>query len=233
VKNNQKLVDELVSDYELLLTMSWHDEPGMEDESKNAYGKFYERHKEFLMKVCKRACRSEDQANDELAEDLFFNTMKLVYDKARIMADGIEHKQEGGAEKMENRVEGYLSVMADNMLKQMHKAQKRKIKLELPEEEAFEAILGRYVEQEDEAKAELSLKSAELLAVEQALELLSERERDILLTYMRYENGNMHLPDEEIAFLCERYNLKAVTLRVIKKRALEKVTNKAKGLLKI
>jgi len=231
VKNNQKLADELVSDYELLLTMSWQDEPGMEDESKVAYGKFYERYKEFLMKVCKRACRSEDQSNDALAEDVFFNTMKLVYDKAGVMAEAIEHKREGGAENIEQRVEGYLSVMADNMLKQMRKAQQRDIKLELPKEEVFELLLDRYVEQEgDEGD---SLKSAELLAVEQALDLLSERERDILLTYMRYENGKMHLPDDEIAFLCERYNLKPVTLRVIKKRALEKVTNKAKGLLKI
>lgn len=55
------------------------------------------------------------------------------------------------------------------------------------------------------------------------LQTLSEKERDVLLTYMMYQDGNKHLPDEVTKLLCERYGTTSVNLRKIKQRTLEKV----------
>jgi DNA-directed RNA polymerase sigma subunit (sigma70/sigma32) len=60
-------------------------------------------------------------------------------------------------------------------------------------------------------------------ALDEALQTLSDKERDILLTYMMYQEGNKHLPDEVIQVLCDRYETSSINLRKIKQRALEKV----------
>ena len=52
---------------------------------------------------------------------------------------------------------------------------------------------------------------------------IRDRERDVLLTYMMYQDGNKHLPDEVTKLLCERYGTTSVNLRKIKQRTLEKV----------
>lgn len=53
--------------------------------------------------------------------------------------------------------------------------------------------------------------------------MLSEKDQEILLTYMMYQDGNKHLPDEVLKELCDKYETTSVNLRKIKERALQKV----------
>lgn len=52
---------------------------------------------------------------------------------------------------------------------------------------------------------------------------MSEREKDIIFTYMMYQDGNKHLPDEILNELRLRYNTTSENIRQIKKRAMTKL----------
>ena len=56
-----------------------------------------------------------------------------------------------------------------------------------------------------------------------ALSLLSERDREILLTCFLYQEENKHLPDEVLSELSNRYSTTPANIRQIKKRALDKI----------
>lgn len=59
-----------------------------------------------------------------------------------------------------------------------------------------------------------------------ALEALSEREKEVTLTYMEYDTGeNKYLPRDVINTLCAKFNTTAPYLRKIKQRSLEFLRN--------
>ena len=79
----------------------------------------------------------------------------------------------------------------------------------------------------DEPATENVFKSANRRLLDEALEnVLTDRERDILRTYMLYKdanNPNSHLPDEEIRKACQYWSTTPQNLRTIKSRALKAV----------
>ena len=62
------------------------------------------------------------------------------------------------------------------------------------------------------------------ILLEEALHQLTEKEYDILMTYIEYDTDQKkHIPDEVIALLTTKYQTTPVNLRQIKCRALKKV----------
>ncbi len=61
------------------------------------------------------------------------------------------------------------------------------------------------------------------LLLTQALEMLSDREKDILLTYLMYEDGTKYLPGTVLQELCTRHGITADNARQIKSRAMKKL----------
>ena len=59
--------------------------------------------------------------------------------------------------------------------------------------------------------------------VEEALKTLSDRDQDILRTYMMYEDGKKHLPDGVFQHLLKKYNTTPENLRQVKGRSLKKI----------
>jgi len=59
--------------------------------------------------------------------------------------------------------------------------------------------------------------------LDDALRLLSERDREILLTCYMYKEDKKHLPDEVINELSLRYSTTPANIRQIQKRSLEKL----------
>lgn len=70
-------------------------------------------------------------------------------------------------------------------------------------------------------KTKLLLQRRKIL--EAALATLSEIERDVLMTYIRYQEGQKHLPDQEMQRLCDYHKKTSDNVRQIKKRAMDKV----------
>ena len=53
--------------------------------------------------------------------------------------------------------------------------------------------------------------------------MLSDREKDILLTYLMYEDGTKYLPGTVLQELCRRHGRTADNARQIKSRAMKKL----------
>jgi len=65
-------------------------------------------------------------------------------------------------------------------------------------------------------------KSEEFLLAERALQTLSERDRNILVTYLMFEDGSKKLPSNEIQRLADMWDVLPDNMRQIKKRSLAK-----------
>ena len=81
----------------------------------------------------------------------------------------------------------------------------------------YQQIIDKTTAEEEDSHSPLMSKLLE------ALKSLSDRDRDILLTYYRYEDGNKQLPRTVLKELCNKYGIEHCTLRQIKLRSFKKV----------
>lgn len=164
-----------------------------------AFGKIYEKYCEVLWTVCVKVC-----GGNAVADKVFGETWKKILNHPNY--DYTNNKV---------TIMTWLSRIA-------HNARLDILKKELP---MFDYTIDDYLETEigieEEKDIELSF-SAQL--IEGALAELSEKERDILKTYILYDTDKKsHVPDEVLDELKERYQTTSTNLRQIKKRALSKV----------
>jgi RNA polymerase sigma factor (sigma-70 family) len=181
------------SDEDLLIMTSFQNEN--EEEAKEAFKIFYDRHKQYLWNLCCKVCRDIDMANDVMQ-----NTWIAIY----------KYSHTYNANK--SSVKTWMSKIANNEMIDL-----------LKKETSFIHLNEDVYSIPDVDDAEEITPSLEKREVDKALNLLSDKEKDILLTYMQYSDGNKHLPDEVISELCRRYSTLPANLRQIKKRSLNKV----------
>jgi RNA polymerase sigma factor (sigma-70 family) len=183
------------SDEDLLFMISLKNESGKEAEE--AFRIFYNRHKQFLWNLCYKVCRNED-----LAKDVMQNTWIAI------------HKYCHTYDAQRSKVTTWMSKIARNEMCDLFKSETKNI----PLNEDIYSI-------SDDNAEDTEFTTPEKKILEEALNTLSERDKDILRTYMQYSEGNKHLPDEITNELCRRYSTTSANLRQIKKRSLEKVKN--------
>jgi len=193
------------SDEDLLVLMSFQKEN--RTESEDAFRVFYNKYKDFLWSLCYSICTESKglSEGEELAKDVFNNTMMSIYESSHTY------------DSQKSKVKTWMSRIAKNEMFDLLKGESEHIPLN-------EDI---YYVSENENNNEENIDSIppKKRDLEKALNTLSEKEKDILLTYMQYSDGNKHLPDEIISELCQRYATIPATLRQIKKRSLDKVKN--------
>lgn len=189
------------SDEDLFIMMSQRNEK--EKEAQEACRIFYAKYEKFLWNLCLRVCNN----NEELAKDVFMNTMTAVYLKA--------HSYNAAKSKVTTWIS---NIAKHEMLDMLDILNEKRIG-----EKSFVELDGNIAI--PDVKDNINIETPNEKALNEALQVLSQKERDILLTYMMYYDGNKHLPNEDIKFLCERYETTSVNLRKIKQRALEKVKN--------
>lgn len=187
------------SDEDLFVMMSFREENEME--AQIAFRVFYDRYKRFLLSLCHKVC----QNNEELAKDVFMNTMMAVYQNF--------HTYNASKSKITTWIS---SIAKHEMLDLLDVLKEKRIG-----EKTFVPLDDNLVI--SDVEEDISIETPEKRALDEALQTLSEKERDILLTYMMYKDGNKHLPDEVTKFLCDRYATTSLNLRKIKQRTLEKV----------
>lgn len=167
----------------------------------NPREKYYDRYKDFLWSLCYKVCQNDE----ELAKDVFMNTMMAVYQNSHTY----------NASK--SKVTTWMSNIAKHEMFDLLDVLKEK----RIGEKTFVPLDDNLVV--PDIKDDTNIETPEKKALNEALQTLSEKERDVLLTYMMYQDGNKHLPDEVTKLLCERYGTTSVNLRKIKQRTLEKV----------
>lgn len=203
----QPLTNEALADLFLAMAMKEEDRQNAE----KAFTEFYNRYKSFLFTVIKKACKSWEMYGDELIETVFENTFLTVFDKAEtfLKLDDIPF------ERQEKRMKAWLSQIAKNEMLQLlrqYRIDKDKV--------VFTDDLSFVEQMEDETE---EIISDDILLAEKALQTLNERDRNILVTYLMYEDGNKKLPSSEIQKLADIWGVLPDNMRQIKKRSLAKL----------
>ena len=203
----QLLTNEALADLFLAMAMKEEDRQNAE----KAFTEFYNQYKSFLFTVIKKACKSWEMYGDELIETVFENTFLTVFDKAEtfLKLDDIPF------ERQEKRMKAWLSQIAKNEMLQLlrqYRIDKDKV--------VFTDDLSFVEQMEDETE---EIISDDILLAEKALQTLNERDRNILVTYLMYEDGNKKLPSSEIQKLADMWGVLPDNMRQIKKRSLAKL----------
>ena len=159
------------SDEDLFVMMSFREENEMEAQA--AFRIFYDRYKDFLWSLCYKVCQNDE----ELAKDVFMNTMMAVYQNSHTY----------NASK--SKVTTWMSNIAKHEMFDLLDVLKEK----RIGEKTFVPLDDNLVI--PDIKDDTNIETPEKKALNEALQTLSEKERDVLLTYMMYQDGNKHLPD--------------------------------------
>lgn len=169
-------------------------------EAKEAFGKVYNKYKNDLWRLCISVCG--DNGNADLVYDAtwkkIWNSPSYDYNKRGVAFNTWMSKIAKRA-WLDIRVKAILSSDA-----------------EMPEIAVEPEEFGC-----DEAEESISINEKLL---EDALHQLSEKEYDVLLTYIEYDTDQKkHVPVQIIEALTTKYQTTSVNLRKIKSRALQKV----------
>ncbi|MBK8427616.1 MAG: sigma-70 family RNA polymerase sigma factor [Lewinellaceae bacterium] len=200
---------------ELLAYMALYrdDEP---QEAQEAFNVFYHRYCHFLTAVVAKNCpKGSAYYDNSLVETTVHNTFYKAYLRAETFKPNVE---EDGA-KVEHRVKAWLSGIAKNELWQLLKItipylNNHKLTDDFESSDPLE--LPAYLQEDEPTSLERDL-------IDRALASLPEREKDVLLTYTRFDDGRKQLPKEEIERLATLFDTTSDYLRQIRLRAFKKV----------
>jgi RNA polymerase sigma factor (sigma-70 family) len=202
-KNSQAVTN--YSDEELFILMSFKDEN--EVDAQEAFTIFYNRYKDFLWNLCLSVCYNCNRAdNEELAKDVFQNTTISIYRYSHTFNSS------------KSKVTTWMSRIAKNEMYILLSEFK-----EIRIDEEMEVMLESDIS--DQAYNDFEFETPQQKALEEALKILSDRDQEILLTYMMYEDGNKHLPDKVLQYLINKYATTPENLRQVKGRSLKRIKN--------
>lgn len=172
------------------------------DKAWDAFGKIYQRYNEALWTLCLNVC-----GNNGYADNVFGATWKKVWNSP--LYDYNEHKV---------NFMTWLSAVAKRAWLDI------KLKAVLGSDAEMPEPSEGAKEYEFEEYAEEELPTIHEAMLENALHQLTEKEYDVLMTYIEYDTDKKrHVPDSIINALTVKYQTTAVNLRQIKCRALKKV----------
>ncbi len=178
-------------------------------EAEKAFADFYNLYKNYLYTVVRNACKSWEMYGDELVQGVHQNTFLTVYEKA----ESFLRIEEVPVERQEKRIKSWLGRIAEREMYKLLRELKDE-KIDYHDDLTFLENSDNEVETQ---------KTEDFLLVEKALNTLKERDRNILITYLMYEDGNKKLPSIEIKRLAEMWDVLPDNMRQIKKRSLAKV----------
>ena len=191
------------TDEDLFFLMSLKDEE--EDEAQQAFRIFYKKYSKLLWSLCYSVCSKIDISNvEELAKCVFNNTMIAIYEHPTY--DAKKSKLSTWMSKI--AYHETLDLIADFKINE--------IKKNVPLNE-------KIAETVPETEEIIDTETMEKRLLSEALNQLTERDREILLICMMYKEAHKHTPDEILLELSNKYNTTTVNIRQIRKRALDKV----------
>lgn len=168
--------------------------------AQNAYEEIYRRYAKLIWNLCHSACESFAVVDlHAFIEEVFSQTMIAIYESPTYNST-------------KGKVSTWISRIAQNKAKDLSKIWTTPIGAEF--DIGYDSI--EYEEEPEYISLERKL-------LNKAMEQLSEMEKDILLTYMMYQDGNKHLPDEILNELRGKYTKTSDNIRQIKRRAMVKL----------
>ena len=157
-----------------------------DDLAHAAYRVLYDRYAQLIWSLCCDAGSKLVRWNKEqFVEELFSQTMIKIY---------VHPTYDPIRGKVSTWISGIARNTAFDLLKEWNDHTQTTVE-PIPE----------FSSEEDESTTSSPLH----LLLTQALEMLSDREKDILLTYLMYEDGTKYLPGTVLQELCTRHGITA------------------------
>lgn len=203
ILRKEKQIDSSYSDEDLFVLMSFKKDN--EVEAQEAFQIFYYRYSKLLWSLCYSVCTKLDVNNGkEFASYIFSNTMTAIY----------EHPTyDASKSKLSTWMSRIAYHEALDLIKE-HGMNNHKVIIPINEEMTTSTPDNNEVVEHNTPQKKI---------LDEALNLLTERDREILFTCIMHQEEKKHLPDEVLMQLSNRYNTTPVNIRQIKKRALDKV----------
>ncbi|TAJ13756.1 sigma-70 family RNA polymerase sigma factor [Marinilabiliaceae bacterium JC017] len=196
-----------LSDLFLAMAMKDDDRKAAEE----AFAIIYGHYKNFLYTVIKKACSAWSMYGEELEKSVFQNTFTTIF----LKADQFFELDELPPDKQVKRLKAWISKIACNEMQMLlRQLREEKEKMVCSDNLSF---IG------DTPTSDKAPDSTKIKLIKKALESLSEKDRDVLITYISYQDGNKKLPSAEIQRLSKIWKVHPDSLRQIRKRALDKV----------
>lgn len=203
VLQNEKQTEASYSDEDLFVLMSFKKDN--ETEAQEAFRVFYDRYKKLLWSLCYAVCTKLDIVNGkEFAKHVFNNTMMAIYEHPTF-------------DSSKSKLSTWMSTIARNEAFDLIKEYGLNDTKVIPLNETITMSIT------DKERDVVEYETPQKKILVEALNLLSERDREILLTCFMYQEEHKHLPDEVLNELSRRYATTSANIRQIKKRALDKV----------
>lgn len=203
ILKNTKQIETLYSDEDLFVMMSFREEN--EAEAKEAFMFFYNRYKNLLWSLCYGVCRELDVNNrKELAEYIFSNTMMAIY----------EHPT---YDSSKSKLSTWMSKIAYHEALDLIKGYK------INDSKNFVSLNEAMVISTSENGYSTRYSVPQRKVLDDALNTLSKRDKEILLICMMHQEPHKHLSDEVLNELGNRFGTTPANVRQIKKRALDKL----------
>lgn len=206
---------------ELLVVLSMKDDDP--EEAKTAFFELVNRHKKELLRYCVTMCNSQSNPNKsqvifnpEDAKDIVWNAFyRLKSNPSKF------DLQKSNTDDVEKAVEAYLKGIVKTEFKKKYFG--------------VEKVKTEYDYQIDTSKEGVLMPSRKVLKemsneIEQALLGLSMKEREVFLAYTEFCPNKEYLPREIGELLRDKLNLGESTLRVYRKRAQQKITDRLNKL---
>lgn len=192
----------------LLLNIS--DKENNEEEAIKAFGEIYREYSRYVYSILLGALSSMGMNEKNIIDVVLNNTFYIVYEKTLLLSFSFPQNANN-----DNCFKAWLAVIAKNELKRVLKDYYNKTKpLGLVSNEAP-------IESED-IDDEI-FESTNLKMMNDALNTLSDRDKEILRTiYLYYEEGK-NTPSEVLDLLCEMHQTTKDNIRQIKKRSEKKI----------
>ncbi len=221
---------------DLFLLMSWKDQD--RPEAEKAFTQLYQRYVRYLDYICSKFKLYYNSNDIEMQQSIRNDVFILAFEKAGILLDfkkGIGEKEKDlmfRAWLAQTAKWFFLGILRD------HKKEKEQVEAANPymnvenEEDGSKSKLPRFVEYTDipdgiaEDESESLFISAEHAQLELALAQLSEKEKDITLTYLNLEDKQGNIPPEIRKKLAQAYKVLPESLRKTKQRTLQKLSDR-------
>jgi len=166
----------------------------------NAFGKIYQKYISVLWTLCKHYC-----GDDGYADQVFEATWKKIWNSPKY-----DYKNNKVSFKV------WMAKIAKRVWLDLRMKAVLRSNTEIPEISVEPKDYELVEEQEPLNVHEIVL--------EEALHQLSDKEYDVLMTYLEYDTDQKkHVPDSVLAILTTKYQTTPANLRQIKCRALKKV----------
>jgi RNA polymerase sigma factor (sigma-70 family) len=179
--------------------------------ANSALSEFYERHKGYLYRVCRRL--TTGVLDESGAADLVQDTFIRAYERASTFdSEGITNP-----DRLQRRVKAWLGRIALNIFRDMLRGRAGIREVSLDDEE---------ISKEPEQTALPSTISSDRRLLDEAIDSLSEKEQRVLRTTFQYfqpGKKNQRLPNDVAEDLAKSLTTTSDNIRQIRRRALRKI----------